>query len=217
MRKINNIFFMMKKQGFVYSVLYYIERFIDILYGYIIFSRRIDIKHDSCIIGKKYISLGSHFVAGKSLWIEAVVTYGNVHKQIFYPKIIIGDNVSLGDFVHIGCVNKIEIGNNVLFGSKVYVTDHNHGIYSGDAVLQSNPEEPPAQRMLSYNEKVIIEDNVWIGDNVTVLPGVTIGRGSIVAANAVVSKDIPPYSIAAGVPTKVIKKWNSRFHMWETV
>lgn len=52
---------------------------------------------------------------------------------------------------------------------------------------------------------LLIDDNVWIGENVVVLSGVHIGKGSIIAANAVVTKDIPPYSMAVGVPAKVIK------------
>lgn len=57
-----------------------------------------------------------------------------------------------------------------------------------------------------YDQDVIIEEDVWCGTNVTILKGVTIGRGSIIAAGAVVTKDIPPYSIAGGIPAKVIKK-----------
>nr|WP_143033346.1 DapH/DapD/GlmU-related protein [Prevotellamassilia timonensis] len=53
--------------------------------------------------------------------------------------------------------------------------------------------------------KVIIEDDCWIGFNVIILPGVTIGKGSIIGAGAVVTKSIPPYSVAGGVPAKVIK------------
>ena len=67
------------------------------------------------------------------------------------------------------------------------------------------------------NERVILEDNVWIGDNVTVLPGVTIGKGSIIGSNAVVSKSIPPYSIAVGIPARVIKQWNPENQRWEFV
>jgi len=62
---------------------------------------------------------------------------------------------------------------------------------------------------------VIIEDNVWIGDGVVVLAGVTIGEGSIIAANAVVSRDIPPACIAAGAPALPIKKYDSNAKCWK--
>ena len=62
----------------------------------------------------------------------------------------------------------------------------------------------PRLRQLVSKGEVIIEDNVWIGNNVCILGGVRIGMGSIIGANTVVTKDIPPYSIAAGVPAKII-------------
>lgn len=163
------------------------------------------------IRGRKYISIGKNFCAGKFFRLEAIETLTQNS-----PRIVIKDNVSFSDFNHIGATNYIEIGNHVLFGSKCYVTDHNHGIYSGDGE-QSNPDIPPAERPLTGDKKVIIEDNVWLGDNVTVLPGVTIGKGSIIGSNAVVSKSIPPYSIAVGIPARVIKQWKSENQKWEFV
>lgn len=64
---------------------------------------------------------------------------------------------------------------------------------------------PPRKRKMTSNGPIIIGDNVWIGDKVTVLGGVTIGNNSIIGANSVVTKDIPPYTVAAGIPAKVIK------------
>lgn len=167
----------------------------------------------SQIRGRKHIHIGNHFTSGKHLWLEAVTEYRG---KKLNPQIIIKDDVSFCDFNHIGATHYIEIGNHVLFGSKCYVTDHNHGIYSGDGT-QSNPDIPPAERPLTSDKKVIIEDNVWLGDNVTVLPGVTIGKGSIIGSNAVVSKSIPPYSIAVGIPARVIKQWNQENQRWEFV
>ena len=130
----------------------------------------------------------------------------------FHPIIEIGDDVSFSDFNHVGAINHIKIGNHVLLGSKCYITDHNHGFYSGEEV--SSPDVPPVQRKLSCHDEVIIEDNVWLGDGVVVLPGVTIGKGSIIGSNAVVSKSIPPYSIAVGIPAHVIKQWDSETGTW---
>lgn len=187
---------------YILNKLYYLYTFHQIRGG-------IDIS--SKILGKKYLHVGKNFCGGRHLWLEAVTEYNGQH---FHPTLIIKDNVSFSDFNHIGAVNYVEIGNHVLFGSKCYVTDHNHGIYSGDNG-QSDPDIPPVQRLLTYDKKVIIEDNVWLGDNVTVLPGVTIGKGSIIGSNAVVSKSIPPYSIAVGIPARVVKKWNPVHKQWE--
>ena len=65
---------------------------------------------------------------------------------------------------------------------------------------------PPQKRPLYSKGAVFIGDNVWIGDKATILPGVKIGEGAVVAANAVVTKDVPAYSMVAGNPAKVIKQ-----------
>ncbi len=161
------------------------------------------------ILGMKYMTLGKHFAAGKEFWIHAVDVH---HGQVFQPQIIIGDDVSFGDWCHVGATHLVKIGNHVLFGSKCYVTDHNHGIYTGDAC--SHPDSPPAARPLTADSYVIIEDNVWVGDGVAILPGVTVGRGAIIATNAVVTKDIPPYTICAGIPARPIKKWDEEKGQW---
>jgi acetyltransferase-like isoleucine patch superfamily enzyme len=64
---------------------------------------------------------------------------------------------------------------------------------------------------------VIIEDEVWIGNGACILPNVTIGKHSIIGSNAVVTKDIPPYCVAAGVPAKIIKQYNPQTEKWEKV
>ena len=112
----------------------------------------------------------------------------------------IGNNVSLGEYSHITCANKVTIGNSVLTGRFVLITDNSHGNSTKDSA-----DIAPLAREIHSNGPVCIGDNVWIGDKVTILPNVTIGKGCIIAANAVVTKDIPEYSVAAGVPAKVIK------------
>lgn len=73
----------------------------------------------------------------------------------------------------------------------------------------TNEDKDALDTMHQYDQDVIIENDVWCGANVTILKGVTIGRGSIIAAGSVVTKDVPPYSIAGGLPCKVIKrKWS---------
>ena len=100
---------------------------------------------------------------------------------------------------HIGCIESIEIGDNVLLGSKVYVTDHFHG-----SITKEDIDVPPILRPLS-SKPVKIGNNVWIGDNVCIMPGVTLGNNVIVGANAVVTKSFPDNSVIVGVPAKVIK------------
>jgi acetyltransferase-like isoleucine patch superfamily enzyme len=111
-------------------------------------------------------------------------------------------------------VYKVTIGNNVLMASKIYISDHNHGDYSGD--VQDSPLIHPSIRKLSYSA-VEIQDYVWIGEMVSILPGVTIGEGSIIGANSVVSRSIPPFSIAVGAPARVVKSYNHILGRWERV
>jgi lipopolysaccharide O-acetyltransferase len=178
-------------------------------------SNGIFLKHGFMVSGHKFISLGKNFRAGSSLRLEAICEFSG---QTFEPIITIGDNVFINDNVHIGCVNHIQIGNDVLFASKIFITDHNHGYYgSNDIDLHESPEVPPAKRILSSNGTVIIDDNVWLGEAVTILPGSHIGRGSIIGANSVVNGVIPPYSIAVGSPAVVIKQYSRVKQAWMSV
>ena len=149
------------------------------------------------ISGGKNIKLGDHCFWGKSCVLTAHVKYNDI---TYSPEIHIGNQCCFGEYNHITSINKIKIGNGVLTGRWVTITDNGHGqsTYHDLLIL------PNARRLFSKGE-VIIEDNVWIGDKVTILPGVTIGKGSIIAANTVVTKSVPEYSVVAGSPGKIIK------------
>jgi len=116
-------------------------------------------------------------------------------------SLTIGENTSIGEGAHITAANRISIGDNVLFGKHITVSDNNHG----NATL-SEIEVPPSRRALVSKGPVVIEDNVWVGDKATILTGVTIGRGSIVAANSVVLNDVPPATVVAGNPARPVKQ-----------
>jgi acetyltransferase-like isoleucine patch superfamily enzyme len=162
------------------------------------------------IIGGKKISFGKGVFAERNLWLEAVTSY---HSQQFDPKIAIGDHVCFSDGVHISAISSITIGRHTLFGSKIYVSDHNHGIYRGE--LQSLPDEPPAHRLLGGGGPVVIGENVWIGDNAVIVGPVSIGNGAIVGANSVVRGSIPSNTIVAGAPAKPIKVFNPNTRSWD--
>ena len=149
------------------------------------------------IIGPSYITIGNNFYCFARLRLEAY-DFNNGTK--FNPKIVIGNNVTINYDCHIGCVNEINIGNNVLIASKVFITDHFHG----DTSIESLEQSPGVRSILSKG-KVITEDNVWIGEGVAIMPNVKIGKNSVIGANAVVTTSFPPYSIIAGVPARLIK------------
>jgi acetyltransferase-like isoleucine patch superfamily enzyme len=166
-----------------------------------------------CLIkGAKHISLGCNIYVTRNLWLEAVVRYRG---QCFNPIIEIGDGVGISDSVHITCIKRVVIGNHVLLGSRIYISDHNHGVYKGDQ--QSSPNEPPIERQLGGGGPVIIGKNAWVGDNVVIIGPVTIGEGAIIGANSIIREDIPPNAIVGGAPAKIIKRFNPDSRSWERV
>lgn len=164
------------------------------------------IRRPSYIRGAKYIDFNENFTSGVGLRIDCFF----VHE--IKPNLQFGVNCQLNDYVHIACVEKVVLGNNVLIASKVFITDHNHGDFKGDPEVNL----PPSLRKLK-SSPVIIKDNVWLGENVMVLPGVVIGENSIVGAGSVVTKSIPDNSIAVGAPAKVVKIYNSKLNRWVSV
>jgi lipopolysaccharide O-acetyltransferase len=164
------------------------------------------------ILGYRHMRIGRGFRAGRMLWLEAVEDYFG---QRLTPQLIIGERVSCSDGVHIACTNRVTIGNDVLVGSKVHITDHNHGNYNGVA-LHSSPDEPPVKRALT-GKPVNIGDRVFLADGVVVLAGSSIGAGTIVGANAVVSSRLPPDSICVGSPAQPIKHFDRKTLAWTAI
>ncbi len=140
---------------------------------------------------------GARFINSKSITLKDNVHFGLLSRLECFGKgvIFIGKSSSCGDYVHIGSVSSISIGENVLIGSNVLIIDHNHGSPKID--LESNTKVPPRERPLSTKGLIIIEDNVWIGDGVVILSGVTIGAGSIIGANTIVKNNIDSNTIYA--------------------
>ena len=108
----------------------------------------------------------------------------------------LGNNVSIRHNCIIDCyaAGMIELGNDVIFGPNVYITNHNHGIKKDELI-----------RKQAYTAKnTTVGNDVWVGANVSILAGVRIGDGAVIGAGAVVTKDVPPFAVAGGVPAKVI-------------
>ncbi|KAJ0267603.1 hypothetical protein COL940_014215 [Colletotrichum noveboracense] len=130
--------------------------------------------------------------------------FGKVGEDIYLEpslQVDYGCNITIGDrfyanfnTVILDCAH-VTIGDRVMFATGVSLITATH-----ETSLQSRRDN------IEYAEPITIEDDCWLGANVTVLPGVTIGKGCTIGAGAVVNKDVPPYSVAVGVPAKVVGK-----------
>jgi acetyltransferase-like isoleucine patch superfamily enzyme len=148
---------------------------------------------DLKIVNPNKIYIGNGFSCGRSLWLESVDGVGIID---------IGAHVNLSDYVHIAAFNHVKIGDGVLVGSRVLITDHSHG--HSPASLAFDFSVAPNCRQVVSKGAVKIGDRVWLGDGVCILSGVTIGEASIVGANSVVLNNIPSNTVWAGVPAKQV-------------
>jgi lipopolysaccharide O-acetyltransferase len=172
---------------------------------------KINIGPRSCLQGLPFIEMGEDFAAAGSLWLLAFAQHND---QKFSPKIVIGNHVRISRQVQISATHYVEIGDNVLIGSGVLITDHNHGQYSEE---HSSPYVAPAMRPLDQNRRVVIGKNVWLGAGVVVTPDSFIGEGTIIGANSVVKGNIPRFTVAVGLPAKVIKTFDFDTQKWISV
>lgn len=147
------------------------------------------------LYGLQNISIGKNTEIGRGVILTAWP--GRI---IDNPNLVIGDNCNIGIRSHLSAAVGIHIGNNLLTGPNVLIVDNAHGSFQMDQLGIH-----PSCRPLTSKGEVVIGNNVWLGANVCVMPGVKIGDGAIVAANSVVTHDVPPYTMAAGAPSKIVK------------
>jgi acetyltransferase-like isoleucine patch superfamily enzyme len=131
------------------------------------------------------ISLGSNLTMGQVLISVAPNS-----------RLSIGQNCFINDYSRIVSSYGCFIGNNVMIGELVSILDSDHAL---------DQSEIPMTTQGFVGAPIVVEDDVWIGRGVAILKGVRIGKGAVIGANAVVNRDIPPYSIAVGVPARVVK------------
>lgn len=148
--------------------------------------------------GSRLISIGARSYIHSNCFLGCWKKY---HKQELTPSISIGEECNIGQYTQITACNKIVIGNGLLTGKFVLISDNSHGGLSEEESLI-----PPNKRLLKSKGGIIIGNNVWIGDKASILTGVHIGDNVIVAANAVVNKDVPANCIVAGIPARIVKQ-----------
>jgi len=114
------------------------------------------------------------------------------------PKITIGDGTTVQFDFHCGAAESVVIGRNVTIAGRVYITDHDHRF--------DDPELSVAETKQIVAAPIRIGDGAWLGEGCVILKGVTVGERAVVGANAVVTSDVPPWTIVGGVPAKVIRR-----------
>jgi acetyltransferase-like isoleucine patch superfamily enzyme len=139
------------------------------------------------------------FSTGTSCTIEDFVTINNG-----VGDVLMGNNcrIGMGNTV----IGPVRIGNDVIFAQNVVLSGLNHGYQNVNIPIKDQPVTA---------SEIVIEDEVWVGANSTIVAGTTIGKHSIIAAGSVVTKNVAPFSIAAGNPAKIIKQYNPETGKWE--
>ena len=160
--------------------------------------------------GGKFVDFGKGLTTGYWCRFEVHTTNEDMKKRI-----ILGDNIQMNDYVHICALDRVEIGDNCLFASHIYISDNSHGRYDGSE-NDSSPDLAPDHREY-VTAPVKIGKNCWLGEGVIVMPGVTIGDGCVIGAHSIVNKDIPAASIAVGSPARIVKQYDGEKKCWVKV
>jgi acetyltransferase-like isoleucine patch superfamily enzyme len=170
--------------------------------------RRLDSHLDPSVEIKnpEYISVGRGVALGSFTWIYAI-TDGGAEKGSFTPSIEIGDGCSIGRFCHITCSNKVVLEDHVFVTEGALITDSIHGYEDITTPIICQP-------LVSLGP-LVIGNGSWIGNGARIVGRVRIGRNCVVGANSVVvNKDIPDYCVVAGVPARIVKRYDFRQERW---
>jgi acetyltransferase-like isoleucine patch superfamily enzyme len=125
------------------------------------------------------------------------------------PRLILEDGVGIGIGAVILVINSVHIKKDAMIGPNCVIADYDHSYQDINI--------PIHHQGLGNIKPIEIGEGAWIGANATIVSGVTIGKNVVIGANSVVTKDIPDYSVAIGIPAKVIKKYNHKTNTWQLV
>ncbi len=151
---------------------------------------------DGCEIqglSRRGVILGDHVTVGSM----AMVRPSGYYRRTIGEGMILGDHSNIGPYCYIGCSGHIRIGSHVLMGARISMHAENHNIDRVDVPIDAQDVT---------REDIVIEDDCWLGGGATILAGVHVGRGAVVAAGAVVTRDVPPYAVVAGVPARIVRR-----------
>lgn len=157
------------------------------------------------IEGARYITVGDRLVLCEHSWLAAYDEFGG---RSYQPRICIGGDVTITRYACITAINLIEIGDGCLFSEHVYISDHVHEHDPLAGLLVKQP--------LHSKGPVRIGRSCFLGYRVAVLPGVDLGDHCVVGAHSVVTRSFPAYSMIAGSPARLIRRYDPETSRWES-
>ena len=161
---------------------------------------RVDLKRQAA----RYIAIGNHVTVDKDVWLNIAAYPDNVA-----PMLILSDGCRFSRRCVISAKNNVWIGPNCMFGPSVFITDHNHAYE--DVTLSIRTQGT------TDGGKIRIEEGCWIGSGAAIVceeGELIIGQHSVIGANSVVTRNVPPYSVAIGHPARIVKQFDHSKQKW---
>jgi acetyltransferase-like isoleucine patch superfamily enzyme len=154
------------------------------------------LEYPSKLMSPHLVSVGNHVYICADAWLNAKDDRGDGA-----PTLEIGSGSYIGRFVHINAWRQVKLEARVLVADRVFISDCGHQFASADLPIADQPDP--------FLGAVLLKTGCWIGTGAVILPGVTVGRNAVVAANSVVTADVPDRTVVGGAPARVIKRLDS--------
>jgi len=168
------------------------------------FGRSVKIRFPDAIEGAKHISIGSNTLIGHHVFLAA----HPLSTSLRAPLLQIGSNCFLGRSNHVYACESIILGDDVLTGSGVYISDNTHSF--------EDHTQPIHKQDVISTGPISIGDGTWLANNVCII-GASVGKNCVVGSNAVVLDDIPDFCVAVGSPARIVKRYDSKLKKWRSV